>query len=181
MKRQAAKYLLFIFVLFVAVTVFRRWFSFSYWPFWVGGLLGIFLPGIDHIIYVYLLRPQELTPQRIKAYIKTKQFRAALVLLYDTVGERVNLVFHTAFFQVIFLVLTFLVATSSGSIFGKGLVTAASLHLLIDQLNDLSKVGNINRWFAANPLMGEISLTNEKQKAYWVIILLLILFISLFV
>lgn len=178
MKRQTATYLLFLFAYFLLITLFRRWFSLSYWPFWLGGLVGIFLPGIDHIIYVYLLNPFDLTSQRVSLLIKEKKIKQAVMLLYDTRHERVKLIFHTAFFQVIFLVLTFLVASSSGSLFGKGMVLAASLHLLVDQIDDYFTKGSLLFWFRANPFMGELVLDKQQTLGYWIIIFLANLFIA---
>jgi hypothetical protein len=180
MKRQTARYFLFLVVFFALITLLKKWFSLSYWTFWAGGVAGIFFPAIDHILYVYLLRPYELTSQRVQALFKQKKVRWAISLLYDTVEERTTLVFHTAFFQVIFLVLTFLIVFSSGSRFGRGLVVAASLHLLIDQLDDLLKKDTLDGWFGANPFMNSIFLTKEKATIYWLIILGLTLLVSLF-
>lgn len=181
MKRQTAIYFLFIFAFFVFISIFRGWFTLYHWPLWIGGLVGMILPAIDHVIYVYLLRPYELTSQRVVSLVKQRSFKGAALLLYDTRNERTKMIFHTAYFQIIFLVLTFLVATSSGSWFGRGIVLAASVHILIDQLDDLTKRGSLDNWFRESSFLGAISLPKEKALAYWIIILLVTLFIGFFV
>lgn len=110
----------------------------EYIIFWLGGIVGTFLPDTDHLIYVYFLRPQELTSQRTARMAGNRNYWGMIKLLFDTRGERRKLIFHSAFFQVIFVVLSFLVITSSGSLFGMGLVLAFFLHLLVDQFVDLT-------------------------------------------
>jgi len=178
MKRQTAIYFLFVFAFFVFISLARGWFEIYHWPLWLGGLVGIFLPAIDHVIYVYLLRPYELTSQRVASLVKQRSFKGAVFLLYDTRHERTKMIFHTAYFQIIFLVLTFLVATSSGSWFGRGIVLAASAHLLIDQLDDLTKRESLDNWFGENSFLGAISLPKEKARAYWIVVLVATLFIG---
>ncbi|MEK7550561.1 MAG: hypothetical protein AAB535_02145 [Patescibacteria group bacterium] len=159
MRREIFLHFTFWFSFFVFVTLINKFFNLSYWLFWVGGLFGTILPDIDHLLYLYL-RPQELTAQRV-------------TLLYETRGERRDLIFHTAFFQIIFLVLTFWMITSSGSLFGKGLVLAFSLHLLIDQIVDLVEMQNFSNWLKNFPW----NLDLNQAKIYWLgMVLLLCLF-----
>jgi hypothetical protein len=86
-------------------------------------------------------------------------------LLYGTSSERKELIFHTIFFQMIFFVLTFWMLSSSGSLFGKGMVLAFGLHLLIDQATDLSEVGNLDNWFKNLP----VKLDLVQSKIYWLV------------
>lgn len=120
--------------------------SFSSWPFWIGGIVGNFLPDLDHLIYAYFLRPHELTSQRVGYLVGQRRLIDGLRLLAVTRSERTKLIFHTAGFQLIFLVLTFLVVTSSGSLLGRGVVLAFFLHLLVDQAIDFMEGADRN-WF----------------------------------
>ena len=133
MKREVLVHFSFWFAFFVFITLIKGWFSLSYWPFWVGGIVGTVLPDIDHFLYVLFLQPQELTSRRVSYMLGKREIWQAIRLLYDTRSERSNLIFHTITFQLIFAVLTFWVMTSSASLFGRGLVLAFSLHLLIDR------------------------------------------------
>ena len=63
-------------------------------------------------------------------------------LLADTRSERKNLIFHTLLFQIVFIILTIFVLTSSASLFGRGLVLAFYLHLAIDMYVDWKEVGS---------------------------------------
>lgn len=175
MKREIFLHFAFWFSFFVFVTLINRFFSLSYWPLWVGGILGTMLPDVDHLIYVFFLQPQELTSQRINFLIDKHEVKRIVTLLYETRSERRGLIFHTAFFQLIFLVLTFWMVTSSGSLFGKGIVLAFSLHLLIDQIVDLTEMKTFDNWLRFSPWYLDL----PKAKIYWLVILILTLLFGL--
>lgn len=163
MKKELFIHFAYFFAFFVFVTLFRQYFNWAYVWFWLGGVLGTILPDIDHIIYVYVTSPHELTSQRVDYLVKKKDYRRATELLYETRGERGGLIFHTIFFQLIFLVLTFWMMSSSNSLFGRGLVLAFALHLSIDQIADILEFGNLNNWL--KPV--SLGLTVDKVKIYW--------------
>lgn len=171
MKKELFIHFSFLVSFFIFISLFRGWLNLSFWPLWLGGLLGTLLPDIDHLIYVYFLRPQELTSQRVNYMLGKRNVWGSLSLLAETRSERTKLIFHTATFQLIFLVLTFLVITSSGSMFGRGLVLAFSLHLLVDQAVDFMETGDLNNWFKNLP----IRLEGRQQRLYWLIVLVLVL------
>ena len=92
------------------------------------------MSNLDHLLHIFVFQPQELTSQRTVIYLKNKQYKEALILLYDTREERKDLIFHTSLFQIIFVVLTFWVVSSSGSLFARGLVLGYLLSLVIYNL-----------------------------------------------
>lgn len=171
MKKEIFIHLSFLISIFIFISLFKGWMSFAYWPFWAGGIVGNFLPELDHFIYIYFLRPHELTSQRVNYMLNKREVLKSLNLLARTRSERTKLIFHTAGFQLIFLVLTFLVITSSGSLFGRGLVLAFSLHLLIDQVVDLMEIGSLDIWFQELP----ITLNDELRKGFFILMLLVFL------
>lgn len=172
MKKELFIHFSFLISFFILISILRGWISLFYWPFWVGGIVGNFLVDIDHLIYIYFLRPHELTSQRVNYMLGKRSLGSTLNLLAETREERKDLIFHTMFFQLIFLVLTFLVVTSTGSILGRGVVLAFSLHLLVDQAVDLMEIGNLNSWLKYLP----IRLGEDKHKIYWFIVLFVLLF-----
>src|SRR5690348_12940926 len=96
--------------IFFAPIFLLRYFSFShpsislaYLAFWLGGLVGSILPDIDHIIYVYYLRPYEVTSQRVMYQTQKGNLMASWNLLSSTRSERTNLILHTILFQIIFV------------------------------------------------------------------------------
>lgn len=99
-----------------------------------------------------------------------------MTLLYETRSERRGLVFHTAFFQIIFFIVLFWFLTSSGSAFGIGLVLAFALHLAVDQLIDLNDLGNFDNWLKYSPWY----LDYGKAKIYWYITMSLLLVFGFF-
>jgi len=159
---------------FFLIAIVRDWFESRYLLFWVGGLAGIFLPDVDHLVYVYFKRPHELTSQRAKLLFEKRRLLRIAELLYSTGQERKSLIFHTALFQLAFLAFAFFVISSSGSLFGRGLVLGFLLHILIEQLNELMRFENIDRWLASINLR-----LNKNQAAlYWFVNLLTVILLG---
>jgi len=171
MKKEAFIHLSFLVSFFVFVSIFKGWIDISYWQLWVGGFVGNLLADFDHIIYVYFLKPHELTSQRVNSMVSKRRFFATVDLLSRTRTERTSLIFHSILFQLVFVVLTFFVITSSGSLFGRGLVLSFSLHLLVDQAVDLVENKNLNIWFNNFPFR----ISEDKHWAYWGMMTLLLM------
>ncbi len=161
LRKEIATHFSFMVAFFTFITIYKGLFDLYYLPFWIGGVLGTILPDVDHLIYVYVLKPADLSSQRVASYIGKRDAKSAIRVLYESRIERVSLIFHTAHFQLIFLVLAFLVVTSSGSPLGRGIVLAFSLHLLIDQVVDYMETGNIDNWFK------QISVDLDAQQKKW--------------
>jgi len=176
MKKEIFVHLSFLVSFLILTSLLKGWFSLSYWPFWIGGIIGTALPDIDHLLYVFFLRPQELTSQRVSYMVGKRDLLGSMNLLAETRAERTKLIFHTATFQLIFLVLTYFVLTSSGSLLGRGIVMAFSLHLLVDEAVDFTDMGSLSNWFRNFPA----SLDLGKQRIYWWASVVLLLFFAFF-
>jgi len=147
--------------------------SLSYWPFWLGGLIGTVMPDLDHLIYVLFLNPQELTSQRVNSLFRRREILRVITLLYETRDERKNLVLHTFLFQLIFFILTFFVISSSGSIFVSGIVIAFSLHLIVDQLIDIFDIKTLSGW--GSLFSSDLSYRNSKLYVLGAFLLLFVI------
>lgn len=163
MKKDIVTHFAFFISFFLIITVLKRWFSLDFLPFWIGGLIGTLLPDIDHLIYIYFLKPHELTSQRVEAMLAKGEALKSAELLTATKDERDGLIIHTAQFQVLFLVFAFLIVTSSGNLLGQGLVLAFLIHLLIDQIVDLVEKKNVDKWFSTMPVE-----LDEKQRKWFI-------------
>lgn len=147
MKKEIINHLIYFASYFVFLTIVNSLYSLNYWPLYFGGLVGLFMPNIDHLLYVFVFKPQELTSIRVKTLVSYKQYKEAIRLLYDTREERVDLIFHTTLFQIIFLSLTFWVVSSSGNLFARGLVLSYLLSLVIFNLKKyIAKLENNFTW-----------------------------------
>jgi hypothetical protein len=176
MKKELLTQLVFFVSFFFIICLTKRWFNPIYLFFWGGGLVGLVLPIIDHFLYAYLLRPNEIVSERIRSMVRNREYRSVIVYAVSTKRERSKLIFHTAYFQIIFTVLAFFIITSSGSLFGRGLVLAFLLHLLIEQLGDFMDKKDTSSWFR------EISfeMDYDKTKIYILANVLLLLFLGIF-
>lgn len=164
MKKEVLIHFLFLLAFFIFITLFKKWFDLIYLPFWFGGILGTILPDIDHLIYVYVLKPEEPTSQEVSTLISKRDLKKSVVLLATTRSERSELIFHTAHFQILFLIFAFLVITSSGSLLGRGLVLAFALHLLVDGAVDLIETQNLANWFKKLPV------TLDQEQIRWYLV-----------
>jgi hypothetical protein len=153
---------LFLVVYFLLITLVKRWFSILYLPFWVGGFVGLFLPYLDHFVYIYFLRPKSEISIRLKLMLSQRNFGDVFSTFVGRDGKVTRKVFHTVHFQIIFLLLTLLVITSSRSLFGTGLVLGFSLHLWVKQLKDFMNDKTIADWFEK---IGVVS-DQDKQILY---------------
>jgi hypothetical protein len=173
MKKDLLTHFSFLISFFLFISLFKHWFAWGFLPFWFGGIVGTILPDVDHLLYIYFLKPHEAVSQKVSSLISEKKVRESWDVLVETRIQRPELIFHTAYFQVIFLALTLWVVTSSGSLFGRGLVLAFSLHILIDQFIDLMETKNLDNWFA------KILMIKDKDHRRWYLaanfILLLVL------
>lgn len=175
-RKEILTHFVYWFALSLFFAVIHRHFTLPYLPFWLGGLFGLFLPDLDHLIYIYT-KPNELTSKRVNYLADKKELVRAISLLYDTRNERKNLIFHTVFFQVLFVILTFWIMSSSGSLFGRGLVFSFSIHLLVDQIIDIVETGSFDNWLNTFP----IKMSFEQSKIYWIVMVVINLIIGLFI
>ena len=137
MRREIFIRLSFLISVLILVSIVKHWLALTCWPLWLGGALGLFLPDLDHLVYIFFLGPQELTSQRVVYLIRNKNFRGAVSLLFDTRAERGDLVLHSNFAFVVILIFTFWMLTSSGSLLGVGLVLGMVVHLLVDRIKNV--------------------------------------------
>lgn len=177
MRRELFIHFAFFISFFIFISLIKHYVSLDFWPFWLGGVFGTILPDLDHVIYFYFISPSDLTSKRFDFLAHKKEIGRMTTLLYETRGERKGLIFHTVFFQVIFLILTFWLLTSSSSLFGRGMVLAFALHLSIDQLMDLVDMKSFDNWLRFFP----VDLDYQKAQIYWLgTTLLLLIFGFLF-
>lgn len=134
MKRVFFIHFSFLASFFILLSLVNSWLSLSYWPLWLGGIVGSILPELDSFVYVFFVNPQELTSQRAIYLLKKRSFLETVKLLIETRFERTSLVFHSPSFILVSYLLLFWLVTSSGSIFGKGIVFAMLIHLLTGDL-----------------------------------------------
>lgn len=174
-KKEIFIHFSFLISFFILITIYRRWFDTYYIPFWLGGVLGTIMPYLDQLIYVYVLRPDDSSSQQIAEKLSERNVWGAIKTLLEVRYLTDNLIFHTVYFQLIFLMLTFFIVSSSGSVFGRGIVLAFSLHLFIDQITDLMETGGVANWFKKLP----VNLDKEQRRWYLVFIFLILLVLGL--
>lgn len=126
----------FFFGYFVLLFIIRRVWLFPE-AIWLslGVLLGSQLIIIDQLIYVYFTYPNEPLSILIKQKIKDKKYKETWQILVSQV-DKPKSVFLSAVFQLGLMVVALFAITSTSGIFGKSLVMAISLNLLLTEWND---------------------------------------------
>ena len=123
-------------IYFLLVSVFRGRFDVSLVWLWLGAFLGMFLLDLDHIIYWFVTNSEEEDSRQARALFKTKNYKGMYLLLKRVHETHRHLIFHTATFQVVLLILRFYLLTAGGSVLGSALVLSLNLHLLKDEWFD---------------------------------------------
>ena len=167
MKKDLLTHFVFFTAFFLFITLMRGWFDLDFVNFWIGGIIGTLLPDIDHLIYVYFLRPQEAVSQKVTTMMSEGKTGQGLSMLAATQSERQKLIFHSAHFQLLFVAFALLILTSTGSLIARGIVVAFLLHLAVDQAVDLFEKKNIDHWFHKIPVV------LDKEQKRWFFILFL--------
>ncbi len=111
-----------------------------------GAFLGAYFIKLEQIFYVYFTHPEEALSVEVKNLINQKRKKEVWQLLRQRVGEQ-KLAFRSALFQVIWVVLAFFVLTSTSSVFGKTLVMAIGLYLLLKEWEAMLDKKEINWLF----------------------------------
>lgn len=174
MKREAVLHFGAFLIFFVVYSLVHRVWQFDVMvpvAFFMGGIIGTILPDIDHLIYIYFMRPDEYGSLRTQRMIKQGNFWEAIDFLATERERRNVLILHSAYFLVILIPLMFLLLSSGGSNFGAGLIFAFYLHLLVDLLIDYKSIGNLRNWYQKL----NINLTSNQERAA------MAMFIGLFV
>src|SRR5690554_4285660 len=68
--------------------------------FFMGGIFGTLIPDLDHVLYVYFLRPEEYVSLRTKRMIKKGEVVEAINFLSEHREKRSVLVLHSLYFLV---------------------------------------------------------------------------------
>ncbi len=121
---------------FLVLSLLRWQLDLSLLWLWLGAFSGMFLLDVDHLLYWFFTHEEEMESRQAKVLLKTENFKGLYRLLKATHESHIQLIFHTATFQIVLLILSFYILTSGGSIFGSAFVLSLNLHLLKDEWFD---------------------------------------------
>lgn len=153
MKSELKRHLLPLLILFLLISLIwilqkTVWYQYIYLFF--GFLWGSFFLDLDHLLYWFYLRP-DLEESRLAALAwKKGDFASLLKLLESTHKGHTSLVFHHYFFQIVLILISFFVFTSTSNVFAKAFLLALNLHLLVDEITDLREdSAHLQNWLFA--------------------------------
>ena len=147
-KKEIISHFLVTLAWLVVISLLRWYLKWNLVWLWLGGFVGTFLLDIDHFFYWFFYHPEKEDSKIALELWKKGDFRKLVMLMAEYHTTHTRLIFHTALFQVIFLIFSFFIFTTSGSFFAAGLVAGMNLHLLKDEWGEiLEKKGeHLNDW-----------------------------------
>lgn len=177
MKKTLAMYSGLFILYFALAGLFNRLYRPEHIVFYIGGLLGILLPLVDRFLLKYLLKPKKFAVDQAITDLEHGNINKSLGELGEYDNTKDKLIFHTAVFQLLFLIIAFYIVSSSRHLLASGIVLGFMLHLSIAQGLDLRDLKTIDHWFRNFP----ISL-DQRQKIWFFVgnIVFLLLFGFLF-
>ncbi len=97
----------------------------------IGWIIGYFLSDFDHLYYIYVTNPHELTSQRL-----IQKF--SWTLFQESKSERTNLILHNPTVLFILGIFGLWTVTSSGSLLAMGAILSLNICLAWEMRNKLS-------------------------------------------
>lgn len=119
----------------------------------IGLFIGIFFLDIDHFIFWFFIKPNTEESRLVKLAITNKDFKSVAKIVQTSHKTHYNLIFHHYFFQVILVIFSLFILTSTKNTFISAFVLSLNLHLIIDEIVDFkSDPKNLQKWlFAREP------------------------------
>lgn len=145
---------------------------------WLGALFGTFFLDIDHLIWWFVTHPENEDSIEVNTVWKTHGFKGIKEIYrclerYHFTHNR--LIFHSAVFQIILLLLAFYLLSSGGDVFGSALIMSVNLHLLKDEWWDyLKRKEGLTDW-----LFWQVEgFTGKNPTVYLIIVSLIFLLLT---
>ena len=125
------------------VSLFTRSFSLR---FWIGGIVGIPLLDIDHLLYLFMNSEEKSCQKFFRIWRERKYQKAIFYLVSLHKNDNKKKLLHNGFFAVIWAVLCLLVLVINRSLFLMGLMLSVYIHLLKDIIEDLGDMEHLKEW-----------------------------------
>ncbi len=139
LSSEIFSHLFLTFIYFVLISLLRGNLDISLAWLWLGAFLGTFLLDLDHLLFWFWTQPEQGESVQARALVKMGNYRGLYTLLKQTHEAHNRLIFHSAIFQVVLLLLAFYILTATNNLLGVGLIMAMNLHLLKDEWLDWFK------------------------------------------
>ena len=169
-KKEIFPYILTALLYALFVTFLSRNFYPAVSLFWLGVVAGAMVLFADPVASAYLTSPHLPFSQKVRQMIQEKRFKETLreVVLHHPIQEQPIL--HSGLFQAALAGMSLYLVSSSGSLFGAGLVLGMVLHLVRDDLRLWRDQERLNKMLFWNI---HRSFSNKEQKVYLGVIFLL--------
>jgi hypothetical protein len=102
----------------------------------LGLIIGMSIIDSDHFIFWFFLKPKNEESKLVKLAIKNKNIKSITKIVQSSHRVHHNLVFHHYFFQVILVLFSLFILTSTQNTIISAIVIGLNLHLVIDEIID---------------------------------------------
>lgn len=102
----------------------------------IGLIIGMIIIDSDHFIFWFFLKPKNEESKLVKLAIKDKNIKSVAKIVQSSHRVHHNLVFHHYFFQVILVLFSLFILTSTQNTIISALILGLNLHLVIDEIID---------------------------------------------
>lgn len=90
----------------------------------------------DHLIFWFFVKPKTEESKLVKFAIKNKNIKSVTKIIQDSHKTHHNLIFHHYFFQVILVLFSLFIITSTKNTIVSAIILGLNLHLLVDEIID---------------------------------------------
>lgn len=116
----------------------------------LGIFLGTFILDSDHLIYWFFLKPNTEESRLARLTFKNRDLLSIVKLINLGRFKHHNLIFHHYSFQIILVLFSFFIFTSTDNIFTSSLVLSLNLQLIVAELIDYFRNPKIlQKWLFA--------------------------------
>lgn len=144
----------------------------------IGLLLGMVAIDSDHFIFWFFIKPRSEESKLIKFAIQKKDIKTITKIVQSSHTTHHNLVFHHYFFQVILVLFSLFILTSTKNTIISAIVLGLNLHLLVDEIIDYKQNPKVlQKWLFARE---EKQLPIEFLKRYLIVFISFTLLFTFF-
>jgi hypothetical protein len=141
-----------------------------------GAVVGWLIPWFDRIAYIYILHPEAQVAQYVKYQIGNKQLKTAWQSLNTRAAEFDKLTTRSLLFQLAWVALAFFAVTSSAGWFGKTVVMALGIRVLVEEWREYFK----DRVVLKKKLLWQIKTewSDQELKIYLIAVSLIVVWLA---
>lgn len=139
-----------------------------------GWIIGMIVLQFDRFVDIYFTNPDTKLALVVKEYVLKNKWQNAYLIIKKNKHLQTKLTFHSALFQIIWVLLVVFTLSSTNSIFGQGFILGLGFSLLLEEWGDYFKDKDILKKWLFWQINKDIS--NQDLKYYLIFLTLAFLY-----